>query len=159
MTEFRTATEADLPAIVRLLLDDDLGRKREIGGESLSPVYRAAFRAMARQDGNQVVVAVADGRVIGCMQVTIIHGLSRQGASRAQIEAVRVDRERRGQGVGQAMIRHAVELAKAAGCRLVQLTTDVRRADARRFYERLGFVPSHVGMKLEIPAGPGRTAG
>jgi GNAT superfamily N-acetyltransferase len=153
MTEFRTATEADLPAILLLLLDDDLGRKREIGGESVPSVYRAAFRAMARQDGNQVVVAMADGMVIGCMQVTIIHRLSRQGASRAQIEAVRVDRKRRGQGVGQAMIRHAIELARTAGCGLVQLTTDVRRADARRFYERLGFVPSHVGMKLEIPRG------
>jgi GNAT superfamily N-acetyltransferase len=151
MTDFRTATEADLPAIVRLLLDDDLGRNREIGGGSLPAAYLEAFRAMARQDGNRVIVAVDDGQVIGCMQVTIIHGLSRQGASRAQIEAVRVDRERRGQGVGQAMIRHAIDLARAAGCRLVQLTTDVRRKDAHRFYERLGFVPSHVGMKLEIP--------
>ncbi|HWL69065.1 MAG TPA: GNAT family N-acetyltransferase [Geminicoccus sp.] len=149
MPEFREAEEADLAAIMALLADDDLGRGREA---HVPDAYRRAFRAMARQEGNRMVVAVADGEVVGCMQVTVIHGLSRQGASRAQVEAVRVRRDRRRQGIGQAMLAHAVALARAAGCRLVQLTTDRRREDAHRFYERLGFVASHYGMKLDLPS-------
>ncbi|WP_027135278.1 GNAT family N-acetyltransferase [Geminicoccus roseus] len=150
MAEFRDATEADLPAIVALLADDDLGRSRENAGDAQLSVYREAFRAMERQDGNRMLVAVEGGRVVGCMQLTVIHGLGRAGASRGQIEAVRVARDRRGQGLGQEMIGHALGLARAAGCRMVQLTTDTRRHDAHRFYERLGFVASHVGMKLEL---------
>jgi GNAT superfamily N-acetyltransferase len=148
--EFRNATLEDLPAIVALLADDDLGRGREHRGGPLPPEYPAAFAAMADQPGNRMIVAVEDGMVVGCLQLTRIAGLSRRGALRAQIEAVRVARGRRGTGIGDALMRHAVDLARREGCKLVQLTTDRARGDAHRFYERLGFVASHLGMKLEL---------
>ena len=150
MVEFRTARREDLPAIVRLLADDGLGRGRERLADPLPPEYGAAFDAMARQDGNEILLAIEDGAIVGCLQLTIIPGLSRLGATRAQLEGVRVDGTRRGSGIGEALIREAIARARRAGCALVQLTSDRRRADALRFYERLGFEPSHVGMKLEL---------
>lgn len=140
----REATEGDIDAIARLLADDGLGRGREAPGD---PVYAEAFRAMSAQPGNVYLVAEEHGRVIGCLQFTVIHGLSRQGAARAQIEGVRVDAARRGRGVGEALFEAAFERAAASGCALVQLTTDRRRSDALRFYERLGFEATHWGMK------------
>jgi GNAT superfamily N-acetyltransferase len=148
--EFRTATEADLPAIVRLLADDELGRGRELAADPLPREYHDAFAAMTGQAGNRMIVAVVEGMVVGCLQLTLIHGLSRRGMARAQIEAVRVARGRQGAGIGGALLRHAIELARDQGCGLVQLTTDRSRGDAHRFYERLGFVASHVGMKLAL---------
>lgn len=147
---FRIATEADLPAIVRLLADDDLGRGRERFADPLPQPYVDGFRAMQRQGGNDFVVAEVGGQVVGCLQLTIIYGVSRMGATRAQIEAVRVDRGQRGRKLGEGLIQHAIERAKAAGCTLVQLTTDKTRADAHRFYERLGFKATHEGMKLAL---------
>jgi len=145
----RQAAEADIDAIARLLADDGLGRGREAPGD---PAYARAFAAMSAQPDNVYLVAEAAGdslagTVAGCLQFTVIHGLSRQGASRAQIEGVRVDAARRGQGIGEALFEAAFERARAAGCTLVQLTTDRRRTDALRFYERLGFEPTHWGMK------------
>jgi ribosomal protein S18 acetylase RimI-like enzyme len=155
MLEFREATEADLPEIVRLLAEDPLGAQRERFEEPLPQAYRDAFARMRRQPGNRILLAVADGAVAGCLQLTTIAGLSRQGLTRAQIEGVRVAKDRRGLRIGEALMRHAIALARAEGCGLVQLTTDRRRSEAHRFYERLGFVASHLGMKLEI--GPERT--
>ncbi len=140
----REATEADIAAIARLLADDGLGRGREAPGD---PVYARAFAAMSAQPGNVYLVAEEGGTVIGCLQFTVIHGLSRKGASRAQIEGVRVDIAQRGQGIGEALFEAAFERANVAGCTLVQLTTDRSRADALRFYQRLGFEPTHWGMK------------
>jgi GNAT superfamily N-acetyltransferase len=148
--EFRPATEADLPAIVGLLADDELGRGRELASDPLPRDYHDAFAAMTAQAGNRMIVAVVEGSVVGCLQLTVIRGLSRRGMTRAQIEAVRVARGRQGAGIGGALLRHAIELARGEGCRLVQLTTDRSRGDAHRFYERLGFVASHVGMKLAL---------
>ena len=148
--EFRIATRDDLPAIVGLLSDDDLGRGRELAADPLPREYVEAFAAMTAQPGNQMIVAVVDGRIVGCLQLTVIAGLSRRGMARAQIEAVRIARGHRGAGIGEAMLRHAIELARGQGCGLVQLTSDRRRGEAHRFYERLGFVPSHVGMKLTL---------
>lgn len=150
MTTIRTATEADLPGIVRLLADDDLGRGRERYADPLPQAYVDGFRAMQRQGGNDLLVAEDAGQIVGCLQLTIIPGVSRLGATRAQIEAVRVDRSQRGRKLGEAMIRHAIDRARAAGCSLVQLTTDKARADAHRFYERLGFKATHEGMKLAL---------
>ncbi len=140
----REATEADIDAIARLLADDGLGRDREAPG---NPVYAHAFAAMSAQPGNVYLVAEAEGALVGCLQFTVIHGLSRKGASRAQIEGVRVHADHRGRGIGEALFEAAFERAAAVGCNLVQLTTDRRRADALRFYERLGFEPTHWGMK------------
>jgi GNAT superfamily N-acetyltransferase len=148
--EFREATEADLPEIVRLLADDPLGAQRERHAEPLPQAYRDAFAHMRAQPGNRILLAVEDGSVVGCLQLTLIAGLSRQGLTRAQIEAVRVAKDRRGSGIGEALLRHAIGIARREGCGLVQLTTDRRREAAHRFYEKLGFVASHVGMKLEI---------
>ncbi|MEM7221613.1 MAG: GNAT family N-acetyltransferase [Pseudomonadota bacterium] len=145
---FRPAEEEDLPAIVRLLATDPLGATRESATEDLPEAYRVAFAAIQAQAGNEVLVAEQDGQVVGCLQLTIIPGLARRGMTRGQIEAVRIDERLRGQGLGEALFVHAIERAKAAGCGLVQLTTDKSRPDAHRFYERLGFVASHEGMKL-----------
>jgi ribosomal protein S18 acetylase RimI-like enzyme len=127
-----------------------LGAGRE-DAQDLAP-YRQAFRDMRAQDGNRIILATGegDGAVLGCLQLTLIPGLSRGGALRAQIEGVRVAAPARGRGVGEALIRHACEEARRAGAGLVQLTSDLKRGDAIRFYERLGFRHSHAGMKLEM---------
>ena len=150
MPEFREATQADLPEIVRLLAEDPLGQQRERFEEPLPQAYLDAFERMSRQRGNRILLAVEGDRVVGCLQLMVIAGLSRQGLTRAQIEGVRVAKDRRGSGIGEALMRRAIEIARDEGCGLVQLTTDRRRADAHRFYERLGFVASHWGMKLRI---------
>lgn len=144
----RSATRRDVPAIVALLADDPLGRTREDPGDLVT--YLAAFDEVAAQSGNIVLVAERDGAVIGCLQLTIIPGLARRGAKRGQIEGVRVGAASRGQGIGERLIRHAIEMSRAAGCGLVQLTSDNSRADAHRFYERLGFVATHAGFKLAL---------
>ena len=150
MPEFREATQADLPEIVRLLAEDPLGQQRERFEEPLPQAYLDAFERMSRQPGNRILLAVEGDRVVGCLQLTVIAGLSRQGLTRAQIEGVRVAKDRRGSGIGEALMRRAIEIARDEGCGLVQLTTDRRRTQAHRFYERLGFVASHWGMKLRI---------
>jgi len=147
---FRTARESDLGAIVRLLADDPLGASREQAGDPLPAAYRTAFAAMQAQPGNELLLATRQDEIVGCLQLTIIAGLSRLGAARGQIEGVRVASTHRGAGIGEALVREAVARAERAGCALVQLTTDVTRADAQRFYERLGFVPSHIGMKRAL---------
>jgi GNAT superfamily N-acetyltransferase len=154
----RRAGRDDVPAIVRLLADDDLGRGREDAREPLAPAYLDAFAAIEAQVGNQLLVAELDGRVVGCLQLTLVPGLSRMGMLRAQIEAVRVDRHSRGRRIGELLMGHAIGHARDAGCGLVQLTTDRARADAHRFYERLGFVPSHLGMKLQLAPTTGKAS-
>lgn len=147
---FRDAREADLPVIVALLADDDLGRGREVSDGTLAPAYRQAFAEMTSAH-NRVVVAIQGGEIVGCLQLTIIPGLSRKGAKRALLEGVRVSSNARGQGIGEKLVGFAVEEARKAGCRLVQLTSDKRRKRAHAFYERLGFANSHEGFKLELP--------
>lgn len=146
----RKATAADLPAIVRMLADDPLGKTRERYAEPLPDAYLKAFADVEAQKGNEILVGVVDGQVIGCLQLTFIPGLSRLGMMRAQIESVRVDGSRRGEKIGEKLFLEAIERARKAGCGLVQLTTDASRPDAHRFYERLGFEASHVGMKLSL---------
>lgn len=146
----REATAADLPEIVALLNDDDLGRARNPLFEAAQQAYEAAFDAIKADPDNGYVVAVEDDRIVGCYQLTYIRGLSFTGGLRAQIESVRVAAPRRGQGLGALMMRDALARAKARGAFMVQLTTDTRRQHTRRFYERLGFVASHHGMKLKF---------
>jgi GNAT superfamily N-acetyltransferase len=143
----RRATEADLPDLVRLLADDPLGRDRE----AVDPTpYRRAFDSIAADPAQLLVVAVDGTDIVGTLQLSIIPGLSRQGALRGQVEAVRVGAAHRGRGLGAAMLRWAIEEARRRGCTLVQLTTDKARDDVHRFYARLGFVASHEGMKLPL---------
>lgn len=144
----RRAVAADVPAIVALLADDPLGAQRE-SSDDLAP-YRAAFALLDADPHQMLVVAERDGVVLGTLQLTVIPGLARRGALRAQIEAVRVGADARGQGLGERLITWAVEEARRRGCALVQLTSDVSRVDAHRFYERLGFAPTHVGFKRSL---------
>ncbi|HEX6355276.1 GNAT family N-acetyltransferase [Actinophytocola sp.] len=143
--EIRRATEEDVPAIVDMLADDPLGARRERPGD---PAYAAAFKEIDSDPRQLLVVADADGDVIGTLQLTFIPGLSRLGSSRALIEAVRVRTDQRGTGLGTELIQWAIDTARTRGAALVQLTTDATREDAHRFYERLGFKATHVGMKL-----------
>jgi GNAT superfamily N-acetyltransferase len=141
----RKARTEDVPAIVAMLADDPLGAARERPGD---PRYAAAFAELDADPRQLLAVAEAGGEVIGTLQLTFIPGLSRRGATRALIEAVRVRSDQRGGGLGQRLVEWAIEQAKQRGCALVQLTTDASRTDAHRFYARLGFTASHVGMKL-----------
>jgi GNAT superfamily N-acetyltransferase len=144
---FRNAVRADLPALIALLADDVLGKSRDFA--VVDDAYERAFAALDSDPRNFLIVA-DDGEVVGCLQITYIPGLGRHGAERAQIEAVRVRADRRGQGIGAELNRWAVEQARSRGCALVQLTSDKSRADAHRFYARLGFVASHEGFKLAL---------
>lgn len=144
----RRARKGDLPRILALLADDQLGAARE-NADDPAP-YERAFDAIDGDPAHLLVVGEFDGDVVATFQLSYIPGLSRQGSWRAQIEAVRVSELMRGQGVGALMIRWAIEQARERGCSLVQLTTDKSRSAAHRFYERLGFVASHEGMKLTL---------
>ena len=174
MIEFRAAARADVPAIVAMLEDDEITRIRmnendaagrgrmdendaagrgrmDVVSEDADAASWRAFEAIDADPRNELIVADEGGAVIGTCQLTFTPSLSRGGAERMTIEAVRVRRDRRGTGVGRAMMAWALDRARERGCRLAQLTTDRRRADAHRFYESLGFVPSHVGMKRPLP--------
>jgi GNAT superfamily N-acetyltransferase len=149
---FRRARRADVEAIVRLLADDPLGTKRERFELPLPESYLRAFEAIDADPNNELVVACLGTEVVGVLQITFIPYLTYRGGWRALIEAVRVDSRQRSQGLGKIMFEWAIARARERGCHLVQLTTDKARADAKRFYESLGFVASHEGMKLLIRA-------
>lgn len=144
----REARRDELERVLFLIADDRIGARRE-KTDDLAP-YRAAFDAIAADPNNHLLVWEEGGAVIGFFQLTFIPGLSRAAAWRAQIESVRVAREKRAQGIGEKMMREAIAMAKAKGCKLVQLTTDKSRKDAHRFYRKLGFVDTHEGMKLAL---------
>jgi len=147
---FREATTADIPAIVAMLADDPLGAKRDDASEPLDAGYMAAFHAIAAEPNQILVVVEAESGLVGAFQLSFIPGLSGKGAWRAQVEGVRVRSDRRGEGIGAAMMRHAAALAAEKGCRTLQLTTDKSRTGAHRFYERLGFQRSHEGYKFAL---------
>jgi GNAT superfamily N-acetyltransferase len=144
----RPARDADLAAIVALLIDDDLGAQRESLGD-LRP-YREAFARIAADPNQLLVVMERDGEIVGTQQLTFIPGLSFKGAVRAQIEAVRIRADLRGSGLGSRLIEWAIDEARRRGCYLVQLSSNNVRLDAHRFYTRLGFEASHTGFKLKI---------
>jgi GNAT superfamily N-acetyltransferase len=144
--EIRAATADDLPAIVAMLADDPLGAQRE-SPDDLTP-YRNALERITADPNQHAVVAVREGRVIGTLQLTITPGLSRRGATRALIEAVRIHADERGSGLGSRLTEWAIDTSRRLGCHMVQLTSDKTRTDAHRFYEKLGFTASHEGFKL-----------
>ncbi|QND44911.1 GNAT family N-acetyltransferase (plasmid) [Rhizobium lusitanum] len=147
---FRPAQIADLPAIIALLSDDVLGQQREDPSSPPNSHYVDAFQAILADPNQLQAVAILREEVIGTLQLTFIPGLARKGARRGQIEGVRVSAAHRGSGVGQQMFEWAIGQCRARGCTLVQLTTDKERPDAHRFYEKLGFVGSHIGYKLTL---------
>ncbi|MEW1644464.1 GNAT family N-acetyltransferase [Streptomyces sp. NPDC091219] len=146
--EIRAAVTEDIPAIVAMLADDPLGSQRE-SPDDLTP-YLAALERLAADPNQHLVVAVREGRVVGTLQLTIVPGLSRKGATRSIVEAVRIHADERGSGLGTQLIEWAIDESRRQDCQLVQLTSDVTRTDAHRFYERLGFTASHVGFKLPL---------
>jgi len=146
----RRARRDDVDRIVAMLADDALGRARE---RIETPLPDSYFQAFARLDADPnitLVVAEEAGRVVGSLQLCILPGLSSQGASRALVEDVRVDSACRSRGIGEQLVRWAVDDARAQGCKLVELLTHSTRVDAQRFYERLGFARSHVGMTIRF---------
>jgi ribosomal protein S18 acetylase RimI-like enzyme len=146
---YREATSDDLEQIVGLLHDDAFGQARNPLFETEVARYRAAFDAITADPNNGYIVASdTSGPIVGCYQLTFIRGLSYTGGIRAQIESVRIAPLQRGSGLGSAMMMDAISRARLRGCTLVQLTTDTRRTQTKRFYERLGFSASHYGMKL-----------
>ena len=147
---FRRAARADVTGIVKMLADDPLGAKRETYTTPLPENYYRAFEAIDQDPNNELIVAEVDGRVIGVLQMTFVPGLTYRGSWRALVEGVRVAAEVRSQGIGRRLFEWAIEHARQRGCRLLQLTSDKARPDAIRFYESLGFVASHEGMKLHL---------
>lgn len=164
---FRDARRGDVPVIVAMLADDFLGAGREAGsreaggreaqdsagdgaGAEVDEAYWSAFGQIEADPRNRLIVAESDGKIAGTLQLTLLPGLSRHGMLRAQIEAVRVAAWTRGQGIGRRMISWAIDEARRAGCGMVQLTSDKRRADAIRFYSSLGFEATHEGLKLPL---------
>ena len=144
----RVATQQDVPEIVRLLADDDLGAKRERYENPLPKKYYSAFEEIHSDKNNFLIVTEIDNKVVGTLQLTYITYLTYQGGKRAIIEGVRTDSAYRGQGVGKIMLNWAISKAQEDGCHLVQLTTDKKRPEALEFYKKLGFIPSHEGLKL-----------
>jgi GNAT superfamily N-acetyltransferase len=141
----RKAMSEDIPTILALLVDDDLGKLHEDGDLK---AYENAFQAISR-DANQILaVAVLNSKVVGCLQITFIPGLARKGMWRAQIEGVRIVRALRGHGLGTDMIKWAIAQCKERGCGLMQLLADKSRTEAHRFYESLGFKANHQGFRL-----------
>ena len=144
----RRATRDDLPRIVAMLHDDGLGKRREDPSLPLDARYIAAFERLDGDEDHLMLVLLQDDLVVGYLQLSFIPGLSRRGMLRGHIEAVRIAGDRRGQGLGTMLLDHAIDECRKRDCGLVQLTSDKRRSDARRFYERAGFVAAHEGFKL-----------
>lgn len=133
-----------------MLADDALGRSREELTEPLASSYLEAFDRVASTANIDLMVAEQNGEVVGCFQLCFLPGISSQGATRALIEDVRVASDLRGSGIGKQMLRWALDEAQARGCKVFELLTHHTRVDAQRFYERLGFARSHVGMTIRF---------
>lgn len=148
--EFRPARDADLEAILGLLADDEIARSRGGFVEQATPGVVAAFAEIQADANHELLVGVRAGDVIASLQLSFLPGLSRDGMRRALVEAVRVRADLRGQGIGEQLMAAAMDRARARGCGMIQLTTDLRRTAAHRFYTRLGFEASHAGMKRAL---------
>ena len=148
--QIREATENDLEAIIALFADDPLGGHGDTTDPQALPDYRAAFARISASPNETLYVADLNGDVVGTFQTMVTTTMTARGASSLIIEAVQTRANMRGRGIGAAMIEFAVEKAKADGMRLVQLTSNAVRKDAHRFYQRLGFTPSHIGFKIKL---------
>ena len=146
--QYRPATRTDVPAIVRLLAEDDLGSRREHFTTPLPGAYYAAFEAIEADQNHELVAADANGEVVGTLHLIFLPSMSYQGGMRAQVESVHVAEHYRSQGIGAGMMEWAIESARQSGCHMMQLTSHKSRTDAHRFYENLGFAKSHIGMKI-----------
>jgi GNAT superfamily N-acetyltransferase len=147
---FRLARRADLPSIVRMLADDDLGSQRECFEDPLPESYYSAFEQISNDPNHELIVAERNEELVGTLHLIFLPSVSFQGGLRAQVESVRVDKRFQSQGIGSQMMKWTVERARQRGAHVIQLTTHQTRLDAHRFYERLGFKGSHLGMKLSL---------
>lgn len=148
--QFRPATRTDVPAIVHLLAEDELGAQRERYEAPLPKSYYTAFDAIEADPNQELIVVDLEGEIVGTLQLMYLPSLSYQGGTRAHVESVRVTERLRGQGIGARMMAWAIARARQRGCHLMQLTSHKSREDAHRFYEKLGFTKSHIGMKLNL---------
>lgn len=146
----RCASIADLPAIIAMFASDSLGGHGDSIEPQYLPAYRQAFEGIMASPNDTLYVVEREGDVLGTFQITLLTTLTGRGVPVLNIEAVHTRKDCRGQGIGEAMIRHAIEEGRARGARLVQLTSNASRMDAHRFYERLGFTPSHLGFKMKL---------
>lgn len=149
--QYRKAKTADLPQIIKMLADDKLGQQREISEAKLDSRYREAFRRIDADPNQYLMVVESKDKIVATCHLTFMPSLTRIGTTRMNIEAVRVSSEVRGQQIGEWMFEAAFEIARLNKATLIQLTTDKRRDDAKRFYERLGFQATHEGMKYHLP--------
>ena len=147
---YRLAAQEDLVEIIKMLSDDELGMTRERFEVPLPEFYIQAFQMISDDKQQELTVVEDDGELVATFQLSFIQYLTYQGGIRAQIEAVRVKSAYRGQGIGSEIFQHAIQRAKTRGAHVLQLTTDKKRPEAKRFYESLGFVGSHEGMKLHF---------
>lgn len=149
--KFRKATKEDIPQIVKMIADDELGKLREDYKNPLPSTYYKAFDNIDN-DHNQelIVIQDIDSSIIGTLQLSFIQYLTYKGGIRAQIEAVRIRKDKRGKGLGETLFKWAIQRAKDRDAHLIQLTTDKKRPEALKFYEKLGFKTSHEGMKLNL---------
>ena len=147
---FRVAAYADVPSIIRLLADDELGSLREKFENPIPKSYYSAFELIDKDPNHELIVAELDGEVIGTLHLMFLPSLSFQGGLRAQVESVRVDTHHQNQGIGSELMKWAIQRSADRNAHIVQLTTHKSRADAHRFYERLGFKGTHLGMKMSL---------
>jgi len=147
---FRQATSSDISHIVEMLADDELGSQREDFRSPIPVSYQNAFQAIDQDPNQELIVVEYDDQIIGTLQLSFIQYLTYQGGIRAQIEAVRIRKNHRGQGLGEQFFKWAIQRAQERNAHVLQLTTDKQRSGAIRFYEKLGFKASHEGMKLHL---------
>jgi GNAT superfamily N-acetyltransferase len=147
---YRNAVKNDLPALVQMLADDDLGGKREDSSMPLDSKYMDAFSSIRSDPNNELIVSCYDDSIVGMLQLTFIPYLTYRGSWRCLVEGVRIHSKHRGHGLGKKLFEWAISRAQEKNCRLIQLTSDKTRADTLRFYESLGFVASHEGFKLHF---------
>jgi len=147
---YRNAKEKDLPQLVAMLSDDQLGITREDPSLPLNPGYVQTFGSIDSDPNNELIVVSNESRIIGMLQLTFIPYLTYIGTWRCLIEGVRIHSHYRGIGIGKQIVEHALERAQQRNCHLVQLTSDKKRTDAIRFYTSLGFTASHEGFKLHL---------
>lgn len=148
--KYRKATIHDLPIIVSLLQDDELGQTREIKKSELDQRYITAFEKIDKDTNQYLMIVESNEEIVGTCHLTIMPSLTLIGSTRLQIEAVRVLQKYRGQKIGEWMIKEAISYGKSQGASVIQLTTNKKRLKAKNFYEKLGFEASHEGMKLYL---------
>jgi len=148
--KIRRATREDLPEIVRMFCEDDILGGNEEYSDPLLDGYIQGFEAIDRDENHLLIVAEIGEKIVGTLQITFIPGIIYKGGSRALIEAVMVDKNSRSYGIGNQMMRWAIEKAKEKKCRLVQLTSNKKRLEAHKFYGRLDFIATHEGFKLDL---------